>query len=128
MTALARKANDVAAVVVRRPDTLDANVSLRRPLDPELDELLKLSIVDLLQPDSEVGHGTRLLAANAMRRARTGLAQRSYHSLPSAKQRDLMKLRAASTLQARCVRFTCVRHDRHCSFSHLHSRKSAEHM
>src|SRR3546814_9798153 len=104
MTALARKANDVAAVVVRRPDTLDANVSLRRPLDPELDELLKLSIVDLLQPDREVGHGTRLLAANAMRRARTGLAQRSYHSLPSAKQRGLMKLRAASTLRPLHVR------------------------
>ena len=48
MTALAQKANYVAAFVVRRPDPLYANVSPRFPLDPELDELFKLAIVDLL--------------------------------------------------------------------------------
>jgi hypothetical protein len=48
MTAVAQKANYVAAFVVRRPDPLYANVWLRLPLDPEFDELFKLNIVDLL--------------------------------------------------------------------------------
>jgi hypothetical protein len=48
MTTLARKSNHVAAFVVRRSDPLDTNVLLRLSLDPELYELLKLSVVELL--------------------------------------------------------------------------------
>jgi hypothetical protein len=56
MPALARKADDVAALIVGSPDPFDPHILLRFAIDPQLDELLEFGIADLLETDCKIGH------------------------------------------------------------------------